>query len=261
MSQARRNQIVVAAVVIATVLVLTITFGFPNQDTPIFGPLFESGSPTAYAPPPSTETPTPVATETPTPAPPTDTPTPAAPTDTPSPTTPTATPTPVGSPTNTATPTATAPPGAAIERVQPNSILADLSVPTVTTNVTVELANNVGSYEVLVTYDSSIVNFASATDDGYLGSTGRSVVCQAPFQDTLSPTLRRVHFGCNTFGSVDGPSGSGTLATLTWSIVAPGTTALHLEPSLTDPLGDSTFAVAYDGAITVSPEPTATPTP
>ncbi|HEX5479323.1 MAG TPA: cohesin domain-containing protein, partial [Dehalococcoidia bacterium] len=271
MSQARKNQIVALSVIIATVFVLTVAFGFPNQDTPLFGPLFEGGSPTAYAPPPEfTLTPTPVATETPTPAPPTDTATPALPTDTatpapptdtPTPLPPTDTPTPAGSPTNTPTPSATAPPGAAIERVQPNSVLADLSVPTVTTNVTVELASNLGSYEVLVTYDSSIVNFVSAADSGYLGSTGRSVVCQAPFQDVLGPTLRRVHFGCNTFGSVDGPGGSGTLATLTWSIVGPGTTALHLTPSLTDPLGDSTFAVAYDGSIIVSPDPTSTPTP
>ncbi|TAK53827.1 MAG: hypothetical protein EPO22_15660, partial [Dehalococcoidia bacterium] len=167
--------------------------------------------------------------------------------------------------TNTPLATATAPPGAAIERVVPVTQNASIASPSLSTDVTVELVSNLGAYEVLITFDSSIVAYSSATNDAFLGSTGRTVFCPAPVLTTVVGTTKQLHFGCVTSGSGSGPSGAGTLATITWTPLSLGTTQFHLAPSLADPLGNSIFAVAYDGSAVIdngpTPTPTFTPTP
>lgn len=269
----RRRELTLGLVAAATFTILAVAFGFPDSSFPIVGAMFGSGYPTPSVPP---ATATPVPTDTPTPtltptATSTSTPTAtgtstAAPTSTATSTpTLTLTPTATASPAATPTPTATAPPGAAIERVQPPSQTVPITATSFTTDVTIELVNNLGAYEVLMTYDSALVTFVSFTNGPFLGSTGRSVFCLSPVIHTITGTIKRLQVGCVTSGSQPGPSGDGLLATVEWAPVAEGLALMDLEPSLADPLGDEIFAVAYDGTVDIisgpTPTPTDTPTP
>jgi hypothetical protein len=193
----------------------------------------------------------------------------AVPTDT---ATPTETPTPTDTPTSTATNTATAVPTATatatigvprpvIERLQPTSVAVDMTTESFTTDLTIEDVTDLGAYEAIVRYDSSVIAFVAASDDGFLGSSGRSVYCVTPLVQDAGGTTRVLRWGCVTSGaSPAGPDGAGTLATLTWAPVAPGSTDLQLAPSLANPVGDPIFADAYDSRVTVAEPDTTTPT-
>ncbi|MCJ7491848.1 MAG: hypothetical protein MUP15_06820, partial [Dehalococcoidia bacterium] len=63
-----------------------------------------------------------------------------------------------------------------------------------------------GSFEFLIYYWGNIVN-VSVTEGPFLRSTGRSVVCPTPIAGENS-----LRFGCVSWGSEPGPSGSGVLA-------------------------------------------------
>lgn len=270
MSQARRNHIVVASVVLATVLVLTITFGFPNQGTPIFGPLFEGGSPTAYAVPPEfTVTPTPVATDTPTPVAPTDTPTVAPPTDTPTPAgtatftpTPSATATSTATFTPTATPTPPCPGSATVLCVQPPSSSVYLGETFVLT-VGISNAQNLGAYQATVNFDPAILSYVSTdtfTTTGavtsFLAATGRTPLCA-----TQAPSPGQISVSCATLGQTPPPgaTGNGALFAVTFKSIAPGDSQVTLSNViLTDPDAATLPASVVDGAVTVI---NATPTP
>ena len=231
-------------------------------DTPLTG---DTPTPTSTSPavPTATDTPTdtPVPADTPTLiSTSTATPVPSA-TDTPTGTatlTSTATPTVTGTSTPTATSTFAA--GTSIERIVPSSQTVSVTSSSFTTDVTVEQVTDLGAYEVLITFDSSVISVVGAVDGGFLGSTGRFVFCPTPFTETISGSLLRLHFGCVTSGSGAGPSGTGLLATITWAPIVDGTTTLHLEPSLATPLGDSILAGAVDGSVQVLSGPTPTST-
>ncbi len=159
------------------------------------------------------------------------------------------------------TPTSTASAGSAIERVAPAFQSVSLSQSSFSVDVTVENVSALGAYDVLLTFDSAQVNFVSAADGPFLGSTGRSEICPPPVVQPLSGSMRKLHFGCGTVGSTPPPpSGSGVLATITFAPAATGLADLLLEPSLSDTLGNSINAVAYSGQADIQPGPTATPT-
>ena len=159
-------------------------------------------------------------------------------------------------------PTPTAPPGYAIERILPSFQNVSLAQSSFSTDVTVEGVTNLGGYEVLLTFDSSVVSFVSATDGSFLGSTGRTTLCAPPVLEPLAGTQTKLHFGCGTVGSTPptGPSGTGVLAHLVFAPLATQVAQLTLEPSLVDPLGDPINAVAYGGQVDIAPGPTQTPT-
>lgn len=135
-------------------------------------------------------------------------------------------------------------------------------------DVTVEGVSNLGAYEVLLQYESTVLAFPSAGDPflgaengPFLGSGGRSVTCQPPIvTDVPATTQKRLRFGCNTIGPGVGASGSGVLATIRLKPVGIGASALVLTPSMSDPLGNDIFATAMSGAVAVTSGPTSTPT-
>src|SRR4051812_14564843 len=92
---------------------------------------------------------------------------------------------------DTPTPTATAPPGYAIERIAPPFQTASLSQSSISLDVTVEHVSGLGAYDVLITFDSARVNFVSAVDGPFLGSTGRSEICPAAVVQPLSRSMRK----------------------------------------------------------------------
>jgi Cohesin domain len=124
--------------------------------------------------------------------------------------------------------------------------------------VMVDEVSNLGAFEFTMQYDPSMVTFVSATQGDFLGSTGRRVFCPLPILD-----VGTVRFGCVSSDGSTGVTGSGELATLTFSAVSGGVSPLNLVVvSLGDPLGGDIPATAQNGVVVVgSATPAATSTP
>ena len=126
--------------------------------------------------------------------------------------------------------------------------------------------DGLGSYEMVFTFDPAQLSFESSANGEFLGSTGRTVTCLPTLFDQdgdTTPDPGYVRVGCVTSGSQPGPSGGGTLASLTFDTLCAGTSAVQFErASLSDPLVTDTFDLStVAGSITVTGTPCATPTP
>ena len=118
---------------------------------------------------------------------------------------------------------------------------------TFTVDVIADNASNIGSYEFDLAFDGLRVVAVSVADSGFLGSTGRSVVCPSPLIGSSD-----IDFGCATFGGPGGPEAPAVLATITFSAVLPGTSTLHFTKStMSDPLANPITVVATDGSVTI----------
>jgi len=214
--------------------------------------------PTATPTPTPTNTPTPTATATATPtnvptATPTITPT-DTPTFTPMPTatgtaTPTSTPTGTVAPTETPTPTATPSASGVTLRISPPAQTVSLGQPFVA-NVMIDNAVNLGSFEFELFYQPAVIHAKRVELGPFLGSTGRDTGVVGPIIDN---TAGHVIFGAFSFGSQPGPSGTGTLATITFSTTGVGTSLLGLQNSqVTDTPGNpQTPVTEEDGTVSV----------
>jgi general secretion pathway protein D len=122
---------------------------------------------------------------------------------------------------------------------------------TFTINVVIDDALNLGSFQFDLIYDPAIVQATDVTLGPFLGSTGRSTGVVGPIIDN---TAGRVAFGAFSFGSQPGPSGTGTLATITFSTAGAGTSPLDLQNSqVTDTLGNPQSPVTEeDGMASVT---------
>jgi len=101
-------------------------------------------------------------------------------------------------------------------------------------NIVADNVSNLAAFQFSLSYDSSILKYVSVEGGSFLGSTGREPQCLEPKLDTGNPEV--LNFNCVTLGpppSVQGgkagASGSGVLATVTFSAVGGGTTALDLK--------------------------------
>ena len=150
----------------------------------------------------------------------------------------------------------------AVQRITPVTQTVSVSQPSFDVIVTVESVTSLGGYEALITFDSAAVNFISATDSTFLGSTGRTVFCPPPVIQPLAGTLKKLRFGCGTLGPTPPPGvdGDGPLAIVSFQPLVVGLTNLDLEPSLSDPLGGAINATAIGGQVDINAGPTATPT-
>ncbi|MCH8066667.1 MAG: hypothetical protein IIC90_12725 [Chloroflexi bacterium] len=131
-------------------------------------------------------------------------------------------------------------------------------------NIFIDDVAVLGAYEFELAFPPNILGFLSVTNGPFLGSTGRSVICQ-PRQFGAGS----VRFGCSTEAPPppDGPTGSGLLATVRLSTFSCDSGALNLvRVVLSDTLGTSIPTNVQNGSITVTcvdtptPVPTATPT-
>jgi hypothetical protein len=135
---------------------------------------------------------------------------------------------------------------------------------TVSVDIVIEDAVDLGGYLFMVTWDASVLDLKSITDGSFLGSTGRTVLCAAP---ALSPGS--VTFTCSSVGLSSGRSGNGVLATLQFSTLTGGTSPVVLVDAKLSTTDLVLFDIQRtDGSVTVttpSPTPTvtntATPTP
>jgi hypothetical protein len=138
-----------------------------------------------------------------------------------------------------------------------------------TVDVWVDNVTNLGAYQFSLEFDPVVMAFVGAVNGPLLGSSGRTVSC-----DTATVVGGNVRLLCRTFGAnPDGPSGSGVLATITFSAVREGVGVMGFTDlvlldiaggiiPMDDPLGGSVVVVpAPTPTPGPSPTPTITPTP
>ena len=97
---------------------------------------------------------------------------------------------------------------------------------TFTVDVMISGAENLTGYEFTLAFDPELVEVQDVEDASFLGSTGRTVVPGMPQIDDEAGTL---FFGAVSTGAMDGPDGSGALATVTFKAIGQGTSPLDLQ--------------------------------
>jgi hypothetical protein len=123
-----------------------------------------------------------------------------------------------------------------------------------TVNVNVSNAIKLGGFEYEVHYNPSIVKVNSNSDvtlGSFLGSTGRTATLLTPAIDNSTGLVK---IGAFSFGSVDGPSGSGNLAMITFTAVSDGTSPIAIRNPLlssSDATPVSQTTTAQNGSISV----------
>jgi hypothetical protein len=101
-------------------------------------------------------------------------------------------------------------------------------------NIVADNVSNVGHFQFSLSYDPSIIKYVGVEGGSFLSSTGREMQCPEAKVDAGNPET--LNFNCVTLGpppsvpgGKGGASGSGVLATVTFSPVGGGTTALDLK--------------------------------
>ncbi|MBN1560704.1 hypothetical protein JW998_10670, partial [candidate division KSB1 bacterium] len=124
-----------------------------------------------------------------------------------------------------------------------------------TLNVAISQATNVGSFQFDVTFLTSVVHADSAWLGNFLGSTGRSVSPVGPVINNTA-TTGKVTMGGFSFGAGNGPNGSGVLATIKFTALDTGVTAIDLQQlQITDINGQvQNVASIVDGIVRVAPQ-------
>jgi hypothetical protein len=137
---------------------------------------------------------------------------------------------------------------------------------------------NLGAFEITLKFDRTVLEYVSASDGGFLASTGRVDTCAGSGIDPNksngedrgvdpvlydAPNIGAVHFGCTTIGIVEngsglaGPSGAGILATVTFKPKSLGTSplsfgGLEANPYIIKPV-DGALGAAEGGHTALSP--------
>jgi hypothetical protein len=117
-----------------------------------------------------------------------------------------------------------------------------------TVEVVADRASNVGSFQFQLTFDAIRLTPNRAEDGGFLGSTGRTVLCPATI---FGPGT--ITFACASLGSSPpGPSAPGVLGIVTFTPNLLGTSALHFaKATLSDPLANPIPVTALDGSVVI----------
>jgi sugar lactone lactonase YvrE len=115
--------------------------------------------------------------------------------------------------------TSSVPPGAGITiKLDPATIGLPAVGNTFSVNITVENVEGLGGFQFDVTYNPAVVIIENSSDvvlENFLGSTGRTTQVLGPIIDNTAGNLT---FGGFSFGTPPGPSGSGVLATVTFTV-------------------------------------------
>jgi hypothetical protein len=117
-------------------------------------------------------------------------------------------------------------------------------------------SEGLAALEFVLHFDPAILQVTDVQAGDFIRSAGRSTYC---LERTPEPGQFAV--GCASTGSAPGRQGSGTLATVTLTPLADGTTYLALEADLAGPLGDPIDATVEGGIVEVFGAPAVTPTP
>jgi len=140
-------------------------------------------------------------------------------------------------------------------RLDPATTTAAVGQP-VTLRVLIDEALDLGSFEFNLTYDATrlAVQAGGVSLGDFLGSSGRSATAMSP-QITVEDGVGTLRYGAYTLGATPpGPSGSGTLAEITFTPIAAGSAQVAFgNAQLTDTTGESQSGLALQGAnLTIS---------
>ena len=140
-------------------------------------------------------------------------------------------------------------------RIDPDTKEIDLDE-TGTTDVVIDNVTYLGGFEFTINYDKDIVQIASQSDvvlGPFLGSTGRTAL---PIATNINNTTGSLVFSAASFTGPTGPrgaSGSGVLATITWTPQSEGVSLLDLNNSqVTDDEANVIPTIEADGEIEVT---------
>ena len=127
-----------------------------------------------------------------------------------------------------------------------------------TVNVMVDGAVNLGAFQFDMIYDPAVVTVNAVELGPFLGSTGRTAQSIGTNVDNVAGI---VAFAAFSFGSDDGPEGTGLLAAITLTAAGSGTSALNLQNVVVTDVRANTQSVSVEGGtVTVAvPAPTDTP--
>jgi len=141
-------------------------------------------------------------------------------------------------------------PGGVVVAIDPPEKKAYIADGQFTVDIVVNDVDNLGQFEFVVDFDPAVIAFVSFAEGPFLSSTGRTVIC-LPYD--LGPGSKQ--YGCSSGGAEAGPDGSGVLATISFSPIAVGTSAVDLhDVGLYDATPDVNPipAAAQDGQVTVA---------
>jgi len=145
--------------------------------------------------------------------------------------------------------TASGPTAQSSVRLHPVRTVAELTDGNIVVSLTAEDVQDLAGFEVELSYDPALLDVAKVETGDFLTVNGRTLI-------NLGPTVADgvIHLGALSVGSGAGASGSGTLATLTFTPKALGTsTLIQAETLLADSRAGSILAETYDSTITVTP--------
>jgi hypothetical protein len=133
---------------------------------------------------------------------------------------------------------------------------------TYTTNITVSDVTGLFAWQIGLFYKSSILSVARAVEGPFLNSDGEQTTFILSNNSTnhYNATYGYVLMADSRTYPWVGINGSGTLATVTFNVVASGTSPLHLDISsafateLDDASGNSIPFTAVDGVVNAVPE-------
>jgi general secretion pathway protein D len=135
-------------------------------------------------------------------------------------------------------------------RLDPATSAAAIGQP-VTLRVLIGEALDLGSFEFTLTYDATrlAISVDGVSLGDFLGSSGRSATAISP-QIKVENGVGTLRFGAYTLGATPpGPSGSGTLAEITFTPLAAGSTEVAFaNAQVTDTTGESQSGLALQGA-------------
>lgn len=119
----------------------------------------------------------------------------------------------VGQPTNT------------VVRVDPSWQQTSEGMPFVT-HIVIDDVNNLGAFDLDVTFNAALVQVDSVELGDFLGSTGRTV---SPLGPVVDNTAGRLDFGAYSYGDNAGPSGAGILGVIYWTSLGMGTANITFD--------------------------------
>ena len=141
--------------------------------------------------------------------------------------------------------------------VEPPAIVDDTLGPgsSFSVNITISNVTNLGGYDFMLNYSTAVLTTSSAdvtvVTDWFTGPKGIKV-WKKVVDDTLGYVRLWVTLG---LGTVTGVDGSGTVATIKFTVDALGTTVLDLNNTfLGEPLGEEISHGASDGFFTNNPQ-------
>jgi len=118
-----------------------------------------------------------------------------------------------------------------------------------TTDINIQDVTDLASFEVAINYNKDVINVSSIQVGSYLSSTGRTPI---PVDNTFDNDNGVLSCAYATLGATSGPTGNGTLFTISWTAIDNGSSNVTFNSSQMTKSDASTIAHStQNGSITV----------